>query len=62
MPKIKVWCALNLCRVEDTFDYDDEDWNAMTEKEQEQALDQMAADHSNNYVEYGAEVVTREEK
>lgn len=62
MPKIKVYVNTGFagCTHKDIWDYDDDEWNDLTEEEKQQELNQYAMDFMNTLIECGAHVVEDE--
>ncbi len=64
MVKIKLWADTGYtgCNHDDYEEVPDKEWNAMTEKEKEDYLNDMASIHLHNHIDYGACVVEEGEK
>ena len=54
MPKIKVYCYADLPRQDDHVEIPDEEWNAMSEEEQEERLVEEAREFMGNCIDFGA--------
>ncbi len=59
MPKIKLFCSSGFAGGghEDVFEVDDAEWDAMSEDEREEFLNDAAITHMNNHIECGAWVI-----
>lgn len=64
MPKIKLYVCTGFadCKHVDYHDIPDDEWDGMTQKEQEDLLDELAQDHMVNHIDYGAFVVEEEDE
>lgn len=62
--KIKVYCTTGFagCDHVDYFELDREEWQALTEEEQREELDNFASTFMGNYIDYGAYVVEDEDE
>jgi hypothetical protein len=64
MPKIKLYVHTGLSNAshEDYEEVDDAKWAAMSEKEREEMLDEMAREFMGNNIDFGAFVVEGEDE
>lgn len=59
MPRIKMSLSIGVSNAKqvDYYDFDDAQWEAMSDFQREEVLEQLANDHGSNYIDLAAWVV-----
>lgn len=63
MPTITLWINTGFvgCKYREEVEVPDSEWNALTEQQREDRLDELASEYLHNHIECGAYVGTEED-